>query len=500
MFFTKDRWFFAMAVIAVVGGGISGLSTAYYLMKHGGTKLQKVLLLEATDHLGGWIKSTRFPDGTVYEQGPRSIRPVGEAGKNTLAMVEDLQLQSEIITIARGHPVTKNRLLLVNDQLHPLPSGLSAVFKITPPFSRPLILYALKDLIKKQMVLKDDSMYNFAERRFGKEIAELLIDPLCRGVYAGDAREISVKALMKVAFEAEQKYGSVLKGILREKRGQGGKSDHTTGSQLIERAIKERWALWNFRSGLQTLPKTLSERLTEIGVHILKNTPCTSVKLHNSSIAEIQDGNGSVIQCNHVMASVPASKLASLFDDQHPELSGRLASIPTVTCAVTTLEFEGSPQNLLKQQAFGFLVPSCQPYPILGITFDSCCFREHDGANEHTRLTVMMGGRWFERLFGNPNSVSSEDLLQIALDAVRRHLGITADPVRSQVVINKNCIPQYTVGHFERLNNMRTYIKQHSLPLSLIGASYDGVGINDCIFSAKRQVEEYLLVEERTTL
>lgn len=172
-------------------------------------------------------------------------------------------------------------------------SGLSALFKISPPFTRPLIYYALKDLIKKRVVLNDDSMYNFAERRFGKEIAELLVDPLCRGVYAGDAREISVKALMKVMFEAEQKYGSVLKGIFRVKQGQNAKQEqYISDCELIKTAKEKRWALLNFRSGLETIPEALSEKLTEQGVQISMNTSCTHINFHGMA-AEV--GAGSLI-------------------------------------------------------------------------------------------------------------------------------------------------------------------------------------------------------------
>lgn len=109
-----------------------------------------------------------------------------------------------------------------------------------------------------------------------------------------------------------------------------------------------------------------------------------------------------------------------------------------------------------------------------------------------------MGGRWFETLFGNPDNVQTDDLLKVAVEAIRRHLGISNPPIRSQVFVHHNCIPQYTVGHFERLDSMRTYIEQSSLPLSLIGASYDGVGINDCIFSARRRVKDYLTLEKET--
>ncbi|CAH1247351.1 PPOX [Branchiostoma lanceolatum] len=114
-----------------------------------------------------------------------------------------------------------------------------------------------------------------------------------------------------------------------------------------------------------------------------------------------------------------------------------------------------------------------------------------------TQLTVMMGGTWFNQLFGDPDKVDSSLLLDVAVTTVGQHLKITSEPLRSFTTIQKDCIPQYTLGHTDRLEQMESYIAERSLPLSLVGCSYRGVGVNDCVLSARKAVTDFLKTCER---
>jgi len=174
-------------------------------------------------------------------------------------------------------------------------------------------------------------------------------------------------------------------------------------------------------------------------------------------------------------------RLATIVRNQHPELSKELSAIPSVTVAVVNLAFKGD--NLLKHDAFGFLVPPLEDKPILGVIFDSCSFPQ-DG---HTVLTIMMGGKWFSSRFGD--SPTENSLLEIASNEVKKTLGISEKPFCHRVSVLRDCIPQYIVGHHDRVMRIRDYIKKNKLPLSLVGASYDGVGVNDVIMSAKEGVQ-----------
>jgi oxygen-dependent protoporphyrinogen oxidase len=142
----------------------------------------------------------------------------------------------------------------------------------------------------------------------------------------------------------------------------------------------------------------------------------------------------------------------------------------------------------LPVKGFGYLVPMTQKSKVLGVIFDSDAL-EGQSSNGTLRLTAMMGGHQFHSLFGDPDKVSKKELLDTALKALEEHLGVKADLIDSHVSIHKNCIPQYTVGHRERLLEMQSLLQDNpsvGQRLSLIGSSYTGVGVNDCILGARR--------------
>jgi len=180
----------------VLGGGISGLAAAYRLAQiHPSPK--RIVLLEAGSRVGGWIHSTKNEDGVVFEHGPRTMRPVGESGTTTLNLLEELQLRDQVINVPHKHPSSLNRYIYLNSKLVRLPLQMSAVFKTLPPFRRPLLAAGLRDLFTAKNTEEDESIFNFISRRLGPDVAEFVIDPVVRGVCAGDAREISVKLLLK---------------------------------------------------------------------------------------------------------------------------------------------------------------------------------------------------------------------------------------------------------------------------------------------------------------
>lgn len=463
----------------VLGGGISGLSVVHYLQK---SISKHVKLIEASSRLGGWIRSTRTPTGLVFEHGPRTVRPKGVAGENTLALIEDLCLVSKVVPIPYSHPTAQNRLIYVNNALHALPSNsIRSLFFTQPPFTKPLVSALFQDLKAPRKLVKDESIYDFVERRLGKEIAEYAVIPLVSGICAGDAKEISVKFLMKSLFEAEQAHGSIIKGTLMNILE--GKLSNTfqTKCELFERAEKEKWSVWSLDGGLELLPETLGISIKKQQADVLLNSPCEEI-IFQTGKAAVRVGE-EVFECDHIISSLPAKQLAPLVAKQHPELSEELFSIPTVTVAVVNLHYKGS---LLKHDAFGFLVPSSENLPILGIVFDTCCFPKGD----NTVLTVIMGGRWFERFFGEDSTPGR--LLSTAVQYVHSILHISAAPEEHQVSVLNNCIPQYVLGHYERIERIKAYVNNHNLPLSLVGASYNGVGVNDVILSARTAVDNLI--------
>uniref|UniRef100_A0A673X2E0 Protoporphyrinogen oxidase n=1 Tax=Salmo trutta TaxID=8032 RepID=A0A673X2E0_SALTR len=456
--------------VAVLGGGIGGLSACFHLSKS--PQVSKIVLLEGDGRFGGWLSSTRREDGAVFEHGPRGIRPAGDVGRNTLNMVEELGLESEVLPVTYDHVASKNRCLYVGGQLHKMPSGLGGVMRTVPPFSRPLVQSVLKEILTSRGKEEDESVHSFVSRRLGTELADIAIDSLCRGVFAGDCRKLSVRSCLPPLYNAEKARGSIILGMLL---GSGPGPD-VPPSTLTKRSAQENWAQWSLKRGLQNLPEALEERMRNGGrVEVHRDTPVMGLST-NGTGWEIQLEDGT-IKADHIIAALPAKALASALLSAAQPLSQQLCEIATVTVAVVNLEYEGS---VLPVTGFGHLVPSSEDRGLLGVVYDSVPFPQHNRTGgPTTRLTVMMGGAWFQEVFGNPEEVTEQLLLDRATQAVTSHLGVTTPPIWSIVALLK-------VRH---VKNMRQYIRDHNLPLSLAGSSYDGVSVNDVIFSGRTAAE-----------
>lgn len=466
--------------VAVLGGGIGGLSACYTLFKS--PVVSKIVLVEGDGRVGGWLSSTRREDGAVFEHGPRGIRPAGAVGRNTLNMVEELGLESEVLPVTYDHIASKNRYLYVHGQLHKMPSGLGGMMRTVPPFSRPLLQSVLKEILVSRGTEDDESVHSFVSRRLGSELADIAIDSLCRGVFAGDCRKLSVRSCFPLLYNAEKARGSIVLGMFLG----SGVGPVVPPSGLGQRASKENWAQWSLRTGIQTLAEALQDRLTQGGKFTLHTHAPVKGLQRAATGWEIELENGT-IKADHIIAALPAEALASALPPAAHTLAEQLREITSVTVAVVNLEYEGC---ILPVEGFGHLVPSSENRGLLGVVYDSIPFPQHNrSGGASTRLTVMMGGAWFEEIFGSPEEVTEQRLLETATQAVCSQLGVTAVPIYSKVALQKNCIPQYRVGHWKQIENMRRYLRDYNLPLTLTGSSYDGVSVNDVIFSGRTAAE-----------
>ncbi|KAB0790620.1 hypothetical protein PPYR_05285 [Photinus pyralis] len=458
----------------ILGGGLSGLSAAYYLRRK--FPLQEITLLEGSSRTSGWIKSTKYDD-FIFEQGPRTIRPQGVKGINTLKLIEELGLEDDIKFIPRNHPAALNRMIYVNGQLHTLPSSLLRILTKQPPFSKSLLNYLVREVGQPRKFIRsnDESIYDFVYRRFGKEIADYAISPLICGICAGNAKEISVKFLMENLFTHEQKYGSISKGLLYDFFNKS--KEKPLLNSLSQRATREKWSVYFFKDGIETLPRRLRKFGEENNVNFMLNKLCTKIEIGNE--VSLHTNTGEIIRADYLISSISPKTLGQLIVG-HRDLNDLLVSIPCVSVCVVNLHFKN---ELLEQNGFGFLVPPKENIPILGVIFDSCCTNTKGSTN----LTVMMGGYWFEKYFGkNP---TRELLLDTALQQLNTILGIKQQPDLYQVSILQDCIPQYVVGHNDTVRKIHDYLQSKKLSLSLCGNSFSGVGINDCIYSAKTTID-----------
>ncbi|KAJ8930555.1 hypothetical protein NQ314_016636 [Rhamnusium bicolor] len=401
----------------VLGGGLSGLSAAYYLLKKLPNK--PIAIIEKSDRLGGWIKSNILNDGIIFEQGPRTIRPSGTPGINTLTLIDDLGLSNQVVPILSSHPAARNRMIYANQELHSLPSSIFSIFKKQTPFSKPLIRYLVQDLFSPKKTINDESIYDFVNRRFGREFADYLISALICGICAGNSKEISVNFIMKKLFEYEQQYGSISKGLIRNLLKKQNVNVDLKGLPL--QAKKERWSVYSFKNGLETLPKYLESYVRKNNVNVELDSKCNNLEICDNSIM-LHFENGKHLKADHVISSLPSESLANILQNQHSHLSDLLRNIQNVTVGVVNLCYN---EKLISKEGFGFLVPPKEKLPILGVIYDSCCFPK---AN-NTVLTVMMGGYWFEQLFGKHPEEGV--LLQTAKEQLKNTLGIS----RNQLIL-----------------------------------------------------------------
>ncbi|XP_038062926.1 protoporphyrinogen oxidase-like [Patiria miniata] len=482
----------------VLGGGASGLSAVFYLQRLLGERLKrvdlvdekpqfrnKIALLEASPHIGGWIHSTRTPEGSIHEAGPRSMRPAGIVGRNSLNLASSLGLDDEVIPVLRSHPAAQRRFTFTGGKLHQFPSSFATLLTRQEPFSRPLAVDLAREVLVKRSKGEDESMFDFGVRRFGKEITENLIDPFCRGVFAGKTTELSVRSCFPQLFSFERQRGSVILGGLLGPTA----IDPTVGeSDLVRRAKKERWSIWSLKGGLQCLAEKLSEVVQRNGAEVRTQMPCTKIEFvlkengGNKKIARVHTAE-SVWEADRLICGIPAANLAEVLPVDLSPLSLHLQQIQSVTAAVVNLEFEGSH---LPTEGFGYLVPSREPSNVLGVIFDSCAFPQHDRPEiKSTRMTCMMGGAWFHDLFGDPDKVDCDWLASVALATLKTQIGLSAKPTYCRVNLSKDCIPNYKVNHHRLLETIDAYVADNDLPLTLVGSSYKGVSVNDCIYNSR---------------
>lgn len=305
-----------MKKILIVGGGITGLSAAWFIKKK--DPHAHITLFEKENRLGGWIRSSN-EGGFFFEKGPRTFQK--GRSPHLLALIQELKLE----TIA-SNPFSAKRFILHKGKLREAKSFL-------PSLVFPLIREFFIPTSKKE----DESIYEFAARRFSPKIAETLFDPLTLGIYAGDIRKLSIRSCFPTLYQWEQEKGSVLKGLLTAPKKEGG--------------------LFTLKGGMETLIHALEKNLQ---MDVLLNCPA-EIRGHEVL------ADGKIWRGDQIISALPLA-------------------LPKRSIWVVNLAFQG---DVLTKKGFGYLVPSQEGESILGVVFDSVIFPEQNKGNE-TRLTAMI--------------------------------------------------------------------------------------------------------------
>jgi oxygen-dependent protoporphyrinogen oxidase len=305
-----------MKRVLIIGGGITGLSAAWFLKKkHPGAH---ITLFEKENQLGGWIRSSN-EGGFFFEKGPRTFQK--GRSPHLLALIDELKL--ETIT---SNPFAAKRFILHRGKLR------------TPQSFLPFWAFSLlKEFFIPRGTKQDESIYEFAARRFSPKIAETLFDPLTLGIYAGDIRKLSMRSGFPTLYQWEQEKGSVLKGFLT--------------------APKKERGLFTVKGGMEELIHALKKNLQ---IEILLNCPA---KVRGNEVF----ANGKLWWADQIISALPLA-------------------LPKRSIWVVNLAFQG---DVLLKKGFGYLIPSQEKESVLGVVFDSVIFPEQNRGNE-TRLTAMI--------------------------------------------------------------------------------------------------------------
>ncbi|CAG8445605.1 8135_t:CDS:2 [Acaulospora morrowiae] len=476
----------------ILGGGISGLTAAWYLALNA-PLTTKITLLEASNRFGGWIQSTRVGDDRIlFEQGPRTLRPVGLGGLVVLDMINRLKISEFVHALPKDAPAAQNRYIFYPNKLVKLP-GSNLISGIRQTLSTKFLLKSLSAVVREPFVRPvlpnlDESVHSFFTRRFNEQLADILISALAHGIYAGDVKKLSMRSTFTNIYNMEKSYGSVIRGAFSRNPSPPSDEDMTL-VETINRdnedlmKIINKSSLYSFKDGIGQLTNALVKDLRgKPNVELKVDSRVRELKFEDGNEIEIITNNGK-FKGDHIISTIPAYELVKLL----PMLP-HLEYNPFVTVGVVNVAYEQP--NLLPIKGFGVLFPQATPdnrHHVLGIVFDSDTMPLQDHPKDnYTKVTVMLGGHYYET-FKEEELPDEEELLHQALQTLETTLGIYATPAEYVAKLQRKCIPQYYVNHHSRLGGLHNAIKENfKNRLSVCGSSYLGVSINDCVFNSAK--------------
>lgn len=444
--------------VAIAGGGISGLSLAYFL-KSGDPSLD-VMVLEAQDRPGGKIWTDRG-EGFLLESGVNGFL---DNKPRTLELARRLSLSP-----LRSSDEARKRFIYSGGVLHALPESPPAFLKsgLLSPVGKARIF--LEPFIGRTSAA-EESLADFARRRLGREALEKLIDPMAAGVFAGDPENLSLRSCFPRIHELEQTHGSLIRAMLKLKKKTGKASAGPGGT------------LTSFSGGMQVLTDAL---VAALGGAVRTGCRAAAVEPSGGGYA-LHLWDGSKVEADAVVLACPSHQTAKVLRELEPEASKALLEIPYPPVSVVCTGYSAEKIDRRAVSGFGFLVPRGEQRKILGTLFDSSIFpgRAPEG---HVLLRTMVGGA------RSPETALLQDgaLLESVLYELAAVSGIKAEPDFFRIYRHELAIPQYTPGHGERLARLDAALSGHR-GLYLTGNAYRGIGVNDCIDNSQRLSERIL--------
>lgn len=476
--------------VVVVGGGISGLATAWYLEKEAAARGLPGLVctvLEKSGRLGGKVRTEtvsteagRFvveagPDSFLAVQKPWALELAAELGLSGRLLGTNDEAR-RIYVLSRGRPVRmpEGVMLLVPTKLSP--------FLLSPLIS-PLgkLRMGLDLVIPRRGGDEDEALGDFVARRMGAEALDKIAEPLLSGIYSAEVARQSLLATLPRFREMERKHGSLIRAMLAERRnGPRGESGHERPTSMFT----------SFQGGTQELVGGLLNGLkaeVRTDARVVALTPDAS---HGYAVRVVGDAGSPVgaetIRADAVVLAVPAYVAAELLDAISPAAAA-LRSIRYVSTGTVSLAYreDASWSSALKRlRGFGVLVPASEKRPINAITWSSTKFRQR-APGGHSLLRVFFGGS------RSPHSMDLEDgeLLDVVRGELREIMGITNTPLFHRIYRCEKGNPQYDVGHLERVETVKNGLPPN---VWVTGSPYRGIGLPDCVLQARETATRVL--------
>jgi len=447
------------------------LALAYRLEQHAPDA--EVIVLEQAARLGGAIGTERR-EGFQIEIGPNGFL---DNKPFTLTLCRELGLGERLVPASEA--ARRNRYLFLGDRLHRLPNSLRSFLRSDVLSWRTRFLLLAECFRPPRRHGGDESIDAFVRRRVGRELAETLADAFVTGIYAGDPKLLSVQAALPRLAELERQYGSVLRGMVQAARLRRETAEPSSGR------------MWSFREGLTLLIETLRTRLRFAP---LTGIPVRTVRRIANDGWRVQSEGRDGWDAEVVVLACPAFEQARLLADEDADLAKAIDGIPYNRLAVVALGYRAAdvPRRL---DGFGYLSPQRQRRDVLGVQWCSSIFP--DRAPPGLVLLRAMCGGW-----GRPEMVDWDDeqLLRAIHSELRSAMEIEAAPVFHHIIRWPQAIPQYHLGHLERVAWIENRLARHP-GLFLTGNAYRGVALNDCVEQAERLAERiaYATLRARMT-
>ncbi|WP_029192481.1 protoporphyrinogen oxidase [Paenibacillus harenae] len=456
-----------MKTIVVIGGGVTGLSAAYYLQqKLKANRLSaKVILAEGGDKLGGKINTVQHGE-FIMETGADSIvarKP------NVAPFIEELNLQDEVVYNATG-----KSYIHADGELKPIPDDtvFGIPMSIESLASSTLIsaegkVEALKDFYTaNETFTTNDSVGLFLEAFLGKELVEKQIAPVLSGVYSGELAGLTLASTLPYLLDYKNKYGSIIKGLSENR-------------STFQRAGNKKFL--SFKNGLSALIDRLEEQLSDI--EVVKGVKADRI-MKSSGRYTVSFSNYNAIEADYVVLGTQHQAAQALLRDG--ELNEDFNRLRNASMISVYLSFD-VPDSRLPKDGTGFIAAGGSDLICNACTWTS---RKWEHTSKSNRLLVRLFYKSSNAAYAELQELSEAELAKTALRDVEKSLGIAAEPLEHVVTKWNEAMPNYHIGHHQVVKSLEEKMGRLYPGVLLAGCSYYGVGIPDCIANGERTAQQ----------